>query len=143
SDAGSNGITVTSHIIAAPSIGKKTAARLTRVGVFTIGDLLEADADALAEEIGQRHIPADVIRDWQDQTRLKLALPHLRVHDVQILVGAGVRNVPDLAAASARELLNAALEFAETPGALRIIKPEHAPTSDEVDEWIEAGRSAA
>ena len=142
-DFGANGIDEMSHVIAAPSIGKKTAARLIRVGVNTIADLLATDADALADELGQRHITPETVRDWQDQTRLKLTLPHLRVHDVQILVGAGIRTVDDLAAASASDLLEAALAFAETPSALRIIKPEHAPTPDEVDEWIEAGREIA
>ncbi|MEL6664355.1 MAG: DUF4332 domain-containing protein, partial [Pseudomonadota bacterium] len=130
------GLTEESDVVDAPSIGKRTARHLRRAAVTTIGDLLSADPETLAGRITQRHITAGTIQDWQDQTRLKMGLPSLRVHDVQILVGAGIRSVDDLRAASAGELFSAATQFANTPAAERIIHDADKPTRDEVDGWI-------
>ncbi|MEO0784240.1 MAG: DUF4332 domain-containing protein [Pseudomonadota bacterium] len=130
------GLTEESDVVDAPSIGKRTARHLRRAAVTTIGDLLNAEPETLAGKITQRHITAGTIQDWQDQTRLKMALPSLRVHDVQILVGAGIRSVDDLRAQSASELFSAATQFANTPAAERIIHDADKPTRDEVDGWI-------
>ncbi|MEM9738534.1 MAG: DUF4332 domain-containing protein [Pseudomonadota bacterium] len=130
------GLNEKSDVVDAPSIGKRTARHLRRVHVVTIADLLMADPTSLAAEINLRHITAAAISDWQDQTRLKMALPSLRVHDVQILVGAGIRSVDALRAASAASLFKAATVFARTPAAERIIHDADKPTLDEVDGWI-------
>jgi len=137
-----SGLGETSPVVDAPSIGKRTARHLRRVEVLTIADLLAADPEALAARITQRHISAQTVRDWQDQTRLKMALPGLRVHDVQILVGAGIRSVDDLRAASASELFEAATRYAATPAAERIIHSSDKPTRDEVDGWISKANAA-
>lgn len=132
----SSGLTEASDVLDAPSIGKRTARHLRRVRVNTIGDLLNADPMDLAERLNQRHITAQAITDWQDQTRLKMALPSLRVHDVQILVGTGIRSIEDLRSASATALFEAATLFARTPAAERIINAADKPTREEVDGWI-------
>ncbi|MEM1150431.1 MAG: DUF4332 domain-containing protein, partial [Pseudomonadota bacterium] len=84
---------------------------------------------------------AQAITDWQDQTRLKMALPSLRVHDVQILVGAGIRSIEDLQDASATTLFEAATVFARTPAAERIIHDADKPTREEVDDWISTAKA--
>ena len=135
-------LTGDSDVIDAPSIGKRTARRLKAIGIATIDDLLAADPQATASRLGATHITAQTLADWQAQTRLKLALPSLRVHDVQLLVGADIRSPDDLARASARELLEAAMAFARTPQTQRIIAPENAPTPAEVADWIDLARAA-
>ena len=130
-----------SGVEAAPSIGKKTAARLNRIGIRTVGDLLDADPEETASSLAVRFIPTQQVIDWQDQTKLQMALPGLRVHDVQILVGAEIRTVEDLAAASAAELLEAAVSFVKTPSAKRIIAEKDTPDADEVDQWISLAQS--
>ena len=129
-------LTRDSGVEAAPSIGKKTAARLNRIGIRTVGDLLDADPEETASSLAVRFIPTQQVIDWQDQTKLQMALPGLRVHDVQILVGAEIRTVDDLAAASATELLEAAVSFVKTPSAKRIIAEKDTPDANEIDQWI-------
>ena len=133
--ADEDGLTLESDVIDAPSIGKKTTERLNAVGIYTVGDLLEADPDKTADALDARHITPESVHDWQDQTRLMMAMPSLRVHDVQILVGAGFRTREDVANASAGELLAASIEFAATPKARRLIKNKE-PKAEEVESWI-------
>ncbi|MEL6567642.1 MAG: DUF4332 domain-containing protein [Pseudomonadota bacterium] len=131
-----SGLNLDSPVVDAPSIGKRTARHLRRAEITTIGELLAAEPATVAEIINQRHISGQTILDWQDQTRLKMALPSLRVHDVQILVGSGIRDVDALKTASATSLFEAAILFARTPAAERIIHDADKPTRDEVDGWI-------
>ena len=93
-----------------------------------------------AEALDVRHITAETVLDWQDQTALKMAMPSLRVHDVQLLVGAGFRSIDDVAAARAGELFDAAKAHFEKPETRRIINDSNAPDPEEVLHWIELAK---
>ena len=102
--AGIGSLTREDPVVAAPSIGRKTAKQLARAGITTIGDLLDSDPEMVELEINVRHITAEAIRAWQEQTQLMIDVPGLRVHDAQLLVGAGITTREDLANASARTI---------------------------------------
>jgi hypothetical protein len=140
--ADGSGLTLDSDVVDAPSIGPKTAARLYAVGINTIRDLLGTDPVKTAEDLDARHITADTVLDWQDQTAMKMAVPSLRVHDVQLLVGAGFRSVDEVASARAGDLLKAAMAHFEKPETRRIIKHSNAPDATEVDHWIGLAKEA-
>lgn len=132
-----------SPVVDAPSIGPKTAARLEKVNIVTIGDLLDADAEETANALNVRYIKKATLKDWQDQTRLMLEAPGLRVLDSQILVGAGIRDVNDLAKASATKVLNAAKTFLDTPQGARVLwGGENNVDKAEVSQWIDLAKSA-
>lgn len=136
-------LTEDSPVVDAPSIGPKTAARLGKVGITTIGDLLAADVEETATALNVRYITADTLTDWQDQTRLMLEAPGLRVLDSQILVGAGIRSANDLANASARSVLKAATSFLETPSGSRVLWGSESKVDEgEVRQWIDLARTA-
>lgn len=136
-------LTEESPVVDAPSIGPKTASRLETVGIVTIGDLLSADAEETATALNVRYITTLTLMDWQDQTRLMLHAPGLRVLDSQILVGAGIRNASDLANASARSVLEAAKSFLETPGGSRVLwGAESTVDEGEVRQWIDLAKTA-
>lgn len=136
-------LTLDSPVVDAPSIGPKTADRLGKVGIFTIGDLLDADVEETATALNVRYITPDTLTDWQDQTRLMLEAPGLRVLDSQILVGAGIRSAKDLANASARSVLKAATSFLETPSGSRVLwGSENKVDEGEVRQWIDLARTA-
>lgn len=139
----SHHITLDSPVVDAPSIGPKTASRLERVDIFTIGDLLNADAEQTATALNVRYIKTDTLIDWQDQTRLMVEAPGLRVLDSQILVGAGIRNADDLAKASATKVLKAATSFLDTPKGARVLwGGENNVDKDEVEHWIDLAKAA-
>lgn len=136
-------LTLDSPVVDAPSIGPKTATRLERVDIFTIGDLLSADVDATAAALNVRYIKAGTLTDWQDQTRLMVEAPGLRVLDSQILVGAGIRSVDELSKASAKTVLNAATSFLDTPQGARVLwGGENNVDKHEVEGWIGLAKAA-
>jgi len=136
-------ITLDSPVVDAPSIGPKTASRLEKVDIWTIGDLLNADPAETATALNVRYIKTDTLIDWQDQTRLMVEAPGLRVLDSQILVGAGIRSADDLAKASATKVLNAATSFLDTPKGARVLwGGENNVDKTEVEHWIGLAKSA-
>lgn len=141
-DGDRGGLDLDSPVVDAPSIGRKTAKRLRRVGITTVADLLEANVDEIAEELNVAHITPEALQDWQDQTWLMLDVPGLRVHDAQILVGAGVRSSIELADASVHDLLDAAMSFFTDPTNERLISRSSEPDEDEVHQWIELAQAA-
>ena len=112
----------------APSIGAKTARRLGTVGVTTVADFLEEDADQLATMLGQRSITGRQLKDWQDQARLVMDVPGLRGTHAQLLVGAGYRNAEAIADADADALVRGDHQVRDDAG-----RPEHSA------RWRHAG----
>jgi predicted flap endonuclease-1-like 5' DNA nuclease len=89
----------------APSIGLKTANRLEALGVRTVSDLLSLAPEDAARRIKASHINAKVIRHWQAQALLACSIPDMNGTQAQLLVGAGVQSVGDLAESDADFLL--------------------------------------
>ncbi|HXF53355.1 MAG TPA: DUF4332 domain-containing protein, partial [Hyphomicrobiaceae bacterium] len=126
----------------APSIGAKTAARLGAAGIRTVADLLAADPGALAARLDVGHISAAVVRDWQDQARLMMAVPGLRGTHSQLIVGAGYRTPEALAGADASGLLAAILRFAGTREGQRILRDGSPPDLEKIMAWIASAAEA-
>lgn len=136
-------------IVDAPSIGPRTASRLGVIGVRTVGDLLSLAPEDAARRIKASHINAGVIRDWQAQALLACTVPDLTGAQAQLLVGAGVHSVEDLAAADSVSLADAIAVFAATNEGERILRDGDPPGRDRIRSWIDAaaaicaGRTAA
>lgn len=124
----------------APSIGPKTASRLTAIGIHTVEDLLQASPEDAATRLKFKHISARVIRDWQSQATLALAIPDLDSTAAQLLVAVGVREIDDLANADPDMLLNMLDEFCDTTDGQRLLRDAAPPDEDELRAWIEAAR---
>ncbi len=131
-----------SPIVDAPSIGKKTAARMKSVGIHTVGDFITAKAKDLSAKLGGGYMSPTALIDWQDQALLMIDMPSLRVHDAQILVGAGIRCVEDLAESSSRDLFQSATSFLKTKDGARIAQNSGPLDHEEVYDWIEEAQAA-
>ena len=101
-------------VVDAPSIGPKTANRL---GAHRREDGRRS-AGAGAGRCGPPHqaghINAGVIKDWQAQALLACSVPELNGASAQMLVGAGIYSVDDLATADVDFLLDAINLFAQS-----------------------------
>ncbi|MDO9383998.1 MAG: DUF4332 domain-containing protein [Hyphomicrobiaceae bacterium] len=120
----------------APSIGAKTARRLGTVGVTTVADFLEEDADQLATMLGQRSISGRLLKDWQDQARLVMDVPGLRGTHAQLLVGAGYRTAEAVAEADADTLCAAIVKFATTREGQSVLRDGDTPDISKIKGWI-------
>ena len=127
-----------SEVVDAPSIGPKTAGRLNIIGVKTVGDLLALAPEDAAARIKASHINAGVIKDWQAQALLACSVPELNGTNAQLLVGAGIYSVDDLAAADVDFLIDAITLFAQSNEGQRAVRDGKLPERARVKAWIEA-----
>ncbi len=135
-------LTRSQDVVDAPSIGPKTADRLIAEGVKTVGDLMDADAETLAELIDVRHITAEVIRDWQAQSDLVMTVPNLRGTHAQLIVGAGFRDAESLAVADPADLSARVLAFAASTDGQRVLRSGAPPDIEAIAAWGAAARHA-
>ncbi len=126
------------HVEAGPSVGPKTAERLEGVGIVTVQDLLDAEPKSLAGKLNIRYVNRKAILDWQDQARLMIHIPGLRVTHAQLCVGAGYRTPKSIATANASELSSAILKFAATRSGQRMLGTGTPPDFYTVREWVDA-----
>ncbi len=125
-------------VVDAPSIGPKTAGRLNIIGVQTVGDLLALAPEDAAARIKASHINAGVIKDWQAQALLACSVPELNGTNAQLLVGAGIYSVDDLATADVDFLIDAITLFAQSSEGQRTTRDGKLPERARVKQWIEA-----
>lgn len=129
-------------IEAAPSIGAKTAARLIKVGIHRVSDLLAADPHEVAALLEHRYIGADTVREWRDQAKLVCDIPGLRGGAAQLLVGSGVRTALQLAEMMPGELITRIHMFSETDAGKRVLRSGKQPNLEKIKSWIESAKAA-
>lgn len=122
-------------VVDAPSIGPKTTKRLNAIGIETVGDLIDANAEDATDLLDQSWITLDVFQEWQAQSVLMLRVPGLRGHDAQLLVAVGIHRPEELTSITAEQLLDDVLNFADTSKGKRIVCGSTVPTLKEVHRW--------
>ncbi len=130
-------LAVSDNLEAAPSIGPKTAQRFADIGVITVGDFLARAPKELAAQLKSRNFSAQVLSDWQAQTRLVLSVPRLRGTHAQLLVGAGYRDVEAIRAADPEALVAGVIAFAESEAGQKLLRDGRAPHAEKIRSWIE------
>lgn len=125
-----------------PSIGPKTADRLSVLNVHTIRDLLRLVPANAAAKLNNRFITADIIKDWQSQARLVCMIPELYGHDAQILVACGIREPEHLHGLDPRALFTRVDAFCDSPAGERVLRSAKRPDLAEVTFWIDQSQYA-
>ncbi|MCH2203500.1 MAG: DUF4332 domain-containing protein [Fuerstiella sp.] len=133
-------LSLSSDVDAAPSIGAKTAARLARVGIGTVQDLLESDTDTLVTLLDDHQITAPLIEQWKSQSALVCTIPKLRGLDAQILVACGRKDADEIVNLSPEQLFSVIQPFCDTIEGERIIQDNKKPDLKEVSNWISWAR---
>jgi len=125
-----------------PSIGPKTADRLSVLNVRTVRDLLKLVPANAAAKLNNRFITADIIKDWQAQARLVCMIPELYGHDAQILVACGIREAEHLHGLDPRALFTRVEAFCDSPAGERVLRSSKRPDLAEVTFWIDQSQDA-
>lgn len=120
----------------APSIGAKTAHRLSKIGIITINDFLECNPEFVAGKLRRRHINKQTIRQWKKQTGLVCCIPGLRGHDAQILVACGYHEPTTIARIEPHQLFEKVQTFIKTSEGKRILRGGKKPDFNEITDWI-------
>jgi len=129
-------LSLSSPVVDAPTIGPRMASRLERNGIITVRDLIDADAEVLAEQLDHRRVDADEVVTWQLQAQLVCRIPNLRGHDAQMLVACEISSPEDLGQMSADDVLAQVLEFVQTSEGQRVLRGGKEPDLAEVNDWI-------
>lgn len=129
-------------IVDAPSIGPKMAARLEKLGVRVVADLLAAEAGTVAKGLALSHVSAGDVADWQAEARLVLAVPGLTGTGAQLLVGAGYREPSAIAAVAPDKLTSDVHAFASGAGGRRVLRDGRVPADETITGWAESTRAA-
>lgn len=127
---------LSSRIVEAPSIGPTTARRLEKIGILTVADLLNRDAQQIADRLQHRRLPAEAVRQWQDQARLMCRIPELRGHDAQVLTACGLTDPEAIARMSPQALFAIVGPFVATKEGQRLLRSAKSPDLEEVARWI-------
>jgi len=130
-------------IEAAPSIGRKTAERLGKLGIIKVADLMQADASKVASGLADSRITATTVEGWQDESRLMLSIPGLSVSQSQLLAGAGYRYTDDIAEAEPHALSADILAFAATQSGRRLLRDGEPPDIEKIKNWIDAAYASS
>ncbi len=125
-----------SPIVDAPSIGPRTAERLTAAGISTVREFLDADPQQLADLLDASRINAEKIESWQHQARLVCQVPNLRGHDAQFLVACQVGTPEALAQADPQALYSRIRRLLDTKTGQRILRGGKEPDLEEIRFWI-------
>jgi len=125
-----------SYVEAAPSIGPKMAEHLAKIGVVTVGDLLEANPNNTSEELDNRRVNSETVRLWQRQAEWVCRVPEIRGHDAQFLVACGYETVESLARVDPQNLFDAVADIVDTKEGRRILRGGKKPDLAEITDWI-------
>ncbi len=126
----------TSTVVDAPSIGAVMAARLAKVGIRSVADLLNANPDSTAHELGASGVTAATIARWQSQARLVCRVPELRGAGAKILVACGLTEPEQIARSTVAELSAKVQAVCRTAEGQRILRGGEVPSPARIAAWI-------
>jgi hypothetical protein len=127
---------LTSPVVDAPTIGTRMAERLAVVNVSTVGDLIAADAAAIAAALKDKHVITETVAEWQQQAMLVCRIPNLRGLDAQLLVAAGYTTAELVANADADSLYEAVMDIANSRSGQRYLRGGNPPDANKTSQWI-------
>jgi hypothetical protein len=125
-----------SPVIDAPTIGSRMAERLKAVHVISVGDLIGADAAAIATALNDKNVSPQTVLEWQQQAMLVCRIPNLRGQDAQLLVAAGYTTAEMIANAAPTSLHHAVTQAAHSRSGQRFLRGGNPPDATKTSQWI-------
>ena len=135
-DANRGSLAVDDALVNAPSIGPKTAARFTAIGIHTVGEFLSTPATDLATRLLTYWITDATVSQWQSQAQLMCEVPGLKARDAQLLAGASQGSAAQVALCDPAPLHAQVSKFAATSTGRRYLRGAAPPSLSDVQNWI-------
>lgn len=123
-----------------PSIHPSIAAACRKLGVATIGDLIDVDPQYLVDSIRGADLSLGRVTSWQSMADLLCCVRNLRPFDARILAGAGVRSASELNACHPGDLADQVEQFLATDFGRKILRSGNAFEQSRINDWIAAAR---
>jgi hypothetical protein len=131
-----------SPIEQSPSLSADNAVRLRRLGLTTVGDLLDVSQDNIAAELSYARISTSMVADWQSQARMMCRVACLREYDARILVACGIREPGQLLQTSPKEVRSMIERFATSNAGRATLLSGTEFELSRVTDWVQLDGSA-
>lgn len=152
-----------SRIEDAPSMDDAMAARLRRVGVQTVGNLLDSNPEKVSLKLEEtsdsdfyrqrgmklghskgkpnRYVSPKRVARWQAESRLVCDVPNVRAFDSRVMVGCGIRTPRRLGTLTPRKLAKRVEKFLQTERGRQVLRSGNGYEVARITSWIvEANR---
>jgi energy-coupling factor transporter ATP-binding protein EcfA2 len=122
-----------------PVLGSGTTESFGKIGITNIGQLIAADASAVAEQLDRKQITAETVGLWQAHMRLMTSVPSVTLSDAQVLAACGIRSFADLRRAVPIELETTIRDFLRSERGQRFAGSIAHFNASQIREWVHLG----
>lgn len=151
-----------SRIEDAPSMDEAMATRLRRVGIQSIGNLLDANPEKVSLKLedtsdddyyrqnglknhargkSSRYVSPKRVARWQAESRLVCEVPNVRAFDSRVMVGCGIKTPRRLGKLTPRKLAKRVERFLQTERGRQVLRSGNGYEVARITSWIvEANR---
>ncbi len=120
--------------------GDDTAQVFNAIGIRTIGEFLDAEAEALSTAMDRTGISHPIVELWQIHVAMLVYVPNLTLDGAQLLTGAGIENIDQLASSDAEHLYRSICEYLDSPRGVRHRSQRAGIDVGQVQTWIADAR---
>lgn len=136
-------LSISDRITDAPFLEFVVARKLESLGIITVGDLMKANAEMLADRLPTEWEPQTRIRNWQSQASLMCDIPGIRSYDSRILVASGIRNARQIEELDPVELHRRVESFIETSEGKRLTLSGSDEEIARFRRWLDYARQSS
>ena len=131
-------LSAASSMDAFPVLGSETEQVFARLGIRSVGELLAADPEEIANRLDRRDISAETVALWQSHMSLLCHVPELSLNDAQLLTACGISSPAELREANGDQLFSAVESFLATDRDRRFTTAGKQCSRARIGDWIYA-----
>lgn len=125
-----------------PGLGQQAVRGLRALRIDVVGDLVQADANALRQQLGRLDIPVERFVCWQRQAQLMCRMPGLDGLSGRLLAECGYSHPDEILAADSRELLKFVRAHLRTIHGRWYAACRQSVDGSSVNGWVQSARRA-
>lgn len=123
-----------------PVLGAETSITFDRINIYSIQDLLAADAETIAQQLARDGITTSTVRLWQIHMSLMCHVPNLTLDDAQVLAANGIDSPAELFDADIDALLVSIEGFLRSERGRRFQRSGRSYSRSQLSNWQSGSR---